>query len=136
MSIKPSLNHRRVIYIIFSLLWASGIIYLLDRYFNNALFKAESPRTPLQVAAIEAHAAISFLSLVILGSLAEHVRRAWPTNRSRFSGILIIFCFLILVITSWGLYYFGDDLLRNQTVILHSLLGLIFPLVFLIHIKK
>ncbi len=136
MSIKPSLNHRRVIYLIFSLLWGSGLIYILDRYFSNTLFKAEAPRTALQFIAMEAHAAIAFLTLIVLGSLVEHVKRAWPLNKSRFSGLLIISCLLILLVTSWGLYYVGDDSLRYQTIFIHSFLGLIFPVVFFIHLKK
>ena len=136
MSIKPSILHRKYIYSIIFLLWSTGTLFLINRFFNNALFSSLVPRNTMQYVFIEIHAGISLISLILIGSLINHFFLAWKIKKSRFTGIVMIFFFAVLTITAWGLYYFSNDYLREGAVYLHSLIGLLFPILLIGHVYK
>lgn len=136
MSIRPSIRHRKYIYAINFLLWGSGALFLTNRYLNNALFNSLVPRTSWEFILIQFHAAISFVSLVLIGSLISHFSSGLKTKKNLLTGITMILFFIILTITAWGLYYFSDDFLRENSIYIHSFVGLLFPCLLIGHILK
>ena len=122
--IRPSSSHRLVLYLVFGALWLSGFLFLGLRWFDGALFSISKPRGDWGSLLMEVHAAVAFLFLVVLGSLKEHISRAWPTIKKRRSGTLMLCLFVSLPVSAWFLYYAVDDGVRLFTVVLHSVIGM------------
>ncbi len=73
--------------------------------------------------------------LVLLGTLLPtHVVRAWRSGRNRLSGVALLIAIGLLVVSGYGLYYFGGDLLRNVTQWTHLGLGILEPILFIMHL--
>lgn len=73
--------------------------------------------------------------LIALGILIPmHIRRAWQARRNRANGAFFVTIIGILVVTGYGLYYFGDEHLRSITSWIHLMLGLVAPLLLVWHI--
>jgi uncharacterized membrane protein len=73
--------------------------------------------------------------LVLIGMLLNvHVRFAWRARRNRANGSVFLSAFAVLTITGYGLYYAGDERLRAWTSWIHLAIGLILPILLLIHI--
>jgi uncharacterized membrane protein len=73
--------------------------------------------------------------LVLIGTLLnEHVRLAWRARRNRANGSVFLSAFAFLTITGYGLYYAGDERLRAWTSWVHLAVGLVLPILLLIHI--
>jgi len=66
--------------------------------------------------------------------LVQHVPAGWQQNRQRPSGGSVLALCGVLMVTGWGLYYFGGEALRHGTSLIHSGLGLAFPLILFLHI--
>ena len=89
----------------------------------------------LPVAAL--HTAISFLALGIVGSLFSiHVRVGWRHGGNRLTGFLLVGSFLGLMLSSLGIFYFGDEDAARISCILHVLLGLLLCAAFFVHYIK
>jgi hypothetical protein len=132
--IKPSKNHRKVIYISTFLLWITGVAYLANRYTEQNLFDIFAPRSKLQTLAMEIHAAFALLGIYILGTLFTHIKSAWPLRKKRFSGILLNIFLTVLVVTIWPLYYASDEITREVSIAIHCIIGLGVPLFVIWHI--
>jgi Kef-type K+ transport system membrane component KefB len=132
--IKPGPTHRKIVYLIFSLLWISGAVYLTDRYLLGDLFSLFAARSPLQSQVIKIHALLGLIFLFIFGSLYTHFDKAWPLKRKRLSGILLSSSVILLCLSSWMLYYLTSDLNRTISIGLHSILGILAPLLIILHI--
>lgn len=75
------------------------------------------------------HTLISFLTLSALGALlAIHVRVGWRHGGNRLSGFATLVALLGLMLSSLGIFYFGDDDLARQACLLHvALAGILLP---------
>jgi hypothetical protein len=81
------------------------------------------------------HGAAAMAVLVLIGMLLSgHVRFAWRARRNRANGSVFLSAFAILTITGYGLYYAGGEGLRAWTSWSHLALGLVLPILLLIHI--
>jgi hypothetical protein len=117
-------RQKQALYLITSLLWLSGAVWLY--------LSMEDPSRPLWM---KIHGAAAMAFLVIFGTLlVRHVPAAWEQNRERPSGAWLLGMCGTLILTGWGLYYFGNDQIRHWTSLLHGYLGLIFPLLIAFHV--
>jgi hypothetical protein len=92
---------------------------------------------PAEPWSLKLHGAAAMAILVILGTLLPtHVRFAWHARRNRPNGIMLISVFAFLILTGYGLYYFGDERLRSWTSCLHLVVGLALPLALILHIRS
>jgi hypothetical protein len=74
--------------------------------------------------------------LVLFGTLLPtHVQPGWRQKRQRPSGLSLITASAILALSGWGLYYVGQETLRNATSILHSVIGVVAPLLIEVHVR-
>jgi hypothetical protein len=81
-----------------------------------------------------AHGGTAMLFLLMLGALIPlHTRTAWRARMNRASGIVMLSCGAVLILTAFGLYYVGSEWLRQWTSNLHIVLGLGFPLLLAVH---
>jgi hypothetical protein len=77
------------------------------------------------------------LSLLVLGTMIPlHLRRGWKAHRNRFTGVSITVGCGLLVASGYALYYVGDDVLRQISVVAHDILGLGLPALLVWHIWR
>ena len=73
--------------------------------------------------------------LVLIGMLLTgHVRFAWRARRNRGNGSLFLSALAVLSVTGYGLYYAGDESLREWTSWIHLGVGLALPLFLILHV--
>jgi thiosulfate reductase cytochrome b subunit len=63
-----------------------------------------------------------------------HVYKAWKTKNNRLSGGFFLLLFTILILTGIGLFYSGVEYNRRLLSVLHWVIGILFPIFFVIHI--
>ena len=66
--------------------------------------------------------------------LNAHVSFAWRARRNRANGSVFLSAFAVLTITGYGLYYAGGERLRAWTSWIHLAIGMVLPILLLIHI--
>jgi hypothetical protein len=85
--------------------------------------------------AMKVHGGAAMAVLVLIGMLLNvHVRFAWRARRNRANGSVFLSAFAVLTITGYGLYYAGGERLRAWTSWIHLAIGLVLPILLLIHI--
>jgi MFS family permease len=130
-SAKPSRTQKRALYAVSALLWLSGAWWL---YLSLLGRQAEDPTAPLL---LEVHGAAAMGFLLVLGALlTDHLPRGWRQERERASGLSLVTLCAILIISGWGLYYFGQEQLRAATSWVHSVLGLLLPCAVGVHVWR
>jgi hypothetical protein len=73
--------------------------------------------------------------LMLLGALIPlHVRRSWRTGRNRLTGPTMIGINAALIVTGFGLYYAGSELLRAWISDIHIAVGFVLPALLVLHI--
>jgi hypothetical protein len=126
------------LYGVLALLLVTGVLLvptMLAFRFEWDVSWALSGGQRLPVAAL--HTAISFLALAVLGSLFSiHVRVGWRHGGNRLTGFLLVGSFLGLLLSSLGIFYFGDEGAARISCIVHVVLGLLLFLAFGVHFIK
>src|SRR4029078_4394558 len=85
--------------------------------------------------AMKIHGAAAMAVLVLVGMLLnEHVRLAWGALPNRPHGPVFLGAFAFVTITGDGLYYAGGERLRAWTSWIHLVIGLVLPILLLIHV--
>ncbi|HXI74172.1 MAG TPA: hypothetical protein VNG94_01210 [Pyrinomonadaceae bacterium] len=123
---------RYFLYAVLALIFLSGAAWAFWNYL------AASPgdfQTSAKAWAMKIHGAAAMAILVSVGMLLnEHVRLAWRARRNRANGSVFLSAFAFLTITGYGLYYAGGERLRAWTSWIHLAIGLVLPILLLIHI--
>ena len=123
---------RRLLYGVLALLFLSGVAWA---YWNYLVASPGDPEMNAKVWAMKIHGAAAMAVLVLIGVLLNaHVRFAWRARRNRANGSVFLGAFAVLTITGYGLYYAGGERLRAWTSWVHLAIGLILPILLLIHI--
>jgi hypothetical protein len=125
---------RFALYAAFSVLFLTGCGWLLadrikDGSLNSEAWQAASANL------LMLHGGAAMATLMLLGALAPlHIQRAWRSERNRLTAVCMLTFNSLLVVTSFGLYYAGADILRTWSSNIHEGVGLGLPLLFLIHV--
>ena len=113
----------------------SGFLWLYFDFFIRVETEFSLQVHPLQNTFLILHGSSSMIFLIALGSvLPIHVFKAWKTKNNRLSGGIFLLLFTILILTGIGLYYSGVEENRQLLSILHWVIGILFPIFFVIHI--
>jgi hypothetical protein len=81
------------------------------------------------------HGGGAMLTLLLLGALVPlHVQRAWRGRKNRATGATMVALNVLLVVTAFGLYYAGSDVVRPWISDLHIVVGTILSALFAIHV--
>jgi hypothetical protein len=124
--------HRRLLYVIFGILWFSGAIWLVIEWLKDPAL--EAARTPLQTVSMKIHGASMLIYLAMLGSVLTHIRRGFALRSNLLFGFCLIGLNITLVLTGWGLYYVGSESLREWNSFIHWSIGASTLLFFIAHI--
>lgn len=129
--------HRRkiVLYLAFSVLFGSGILWLVFHYFLMRQGEFGLEPHPLEAWWLRLHGAAAFVMLAFGGLLwGTHARPALLQQRWRVSGIAIVALLAMLAGSGYLLYYASDDTLHNGARLVHWLLGLSLAVPLLVHV--
>ena len=131
-SIRLKRWQRLFLYAVLALLFLSGVAWA---YWNYLVASPGDPEMSAKAWAMKIHGAAAMAVLILLGMLLNaHVRFAWRARRNRANGSVFLGAFAILTITGYGLYYAGGESLRAWTSWIHLAIGLVLPILLLIHI--
>ena len=131
-SIRLKHLQRYFLYAVLALLFLSGVVWT---YWNYLAVSPGDFETSAKTWAMKIHGASAMAILVLIGMLLSgHVRFAWHASRNRTNGSVFLSAFAVLTITGYGLYYAGSERLRAWTSWIHLGVGLVLPILLLIHI--
>jgi hypothetical protein len=114
--------------------WVSGAGWVGMHFLFGAPNEFGLQSSPAEPWWLKVHGAFAFLTLWTGGLLwGMHVVKAWHERRHRWTGSTLFGLLLILIISGYLLYYVGDDHLRAIVSATHWILGLLLPLIYLMH---
>ncbi|HNL32874.1 MAG TPA: hypothetical protein PKI23_10920, partial [Pseudomonadales bacterium] len=133
--IRLSSTHKRLIYLVFALLWMSGALWLLSHYFFAIEGDFGPTPHPLEKWALRLHGFTAMLALIAVGSLAtHHMRLAWSRKQNHRSGMAMFTLNAWLAATGYALYYFATDDNAAWLPLLHWVVGLALPPALVAHV--
>jgi hypothetical protein len=133
--IRLSKIHEYIIYLISVIVIISGFLWLYFDFFVRIETEFSLQVHPIQNIFLILHGSSSIIFLIILGSvLPMHVYKAWKSKNNRLSGGFFLLLFTILILTGIGLFYSGVEYNRRLLSVLHWVIGILFPIFFVIHI--
>lgn len=133
-SAKLGRRHKLWLYSATLLIYLTGAVWGWHHYLASRTDEFAS-QSSLEPWMMKLHGAGAIAVLVTLGTLLPgHVRFAWHARRNRPNGIALVGFFTFLVLSGYGLYYFGDERLRSWTSWSHLAIGLALPAMLVLHI--
>ena len=131
-SIRLKRLQRYFLYAVLALVFLSGVAWA---YWNYFVASPGDFEMSAKAWAMKVHGGAAMAVLVLIGMLLNvHVRFAWRARRNRANGSVFLSAFAVLTITGYGLYYAGGERLRAWTSWIHLAIGLVLPILLLIHI--
>jgi hypothetical protein len=131
LRLEPSF--RYALYAAFAILFVTGVGWLLA----DQLKEAPSGEVWQLAAAylLMTHGGAAMVTLLLLGALVPlHLRRGWLARRNRTTGTAMVACNAVFILTAFGLYYLGSEALRPWASWLHIGVGLLLPILLVVHI--
>lgn len=133
--IRLSKIHEYIIYLISVIVTISGFVWLYFDFFVRVETEYSLQVHPMQNIFLIMHGTSSLIFLILLGSvLPIHVLKAWKIKNNRLSGGFFLLLFTILILTGIGLFYSAVEDNRRILSIMHWIIGILFPIFFVIHI--
>jgi hypothetical protein len=131
MAVRLDPQFRWALYAACAVLFATGAGWLLaDAWKESADVWQEVAANLLML-----HGGAAMIALMLLGALVPlHLRRAWRAKKNRLTGSIMATVNIILIITAFGLYYFGSDDVRPWTSRIHYVVGFALPIFGLVHV--
>ena len=131
MRLEPGLRFWN--YAVFATLLATGAIWLVADMLKTAA--DEELWQAIAANVLMLHGMTAMIALVVLGAvIAVHVRHSWRAGKNRMSGAVMVGANAALLITAWGLYYAGSDLLRTFAADVHIAVGIAWPALVVAHV--
>ncbi len=132
---RLSRGHRHWVYWSGAALLATGAFWLVYRYFLREQGQFGETPHPIEVWWLRLHGAFAMLMLIVAGSLLPiHVRTGWHQHKNRLLGGIVVAILLVLTVSGYALYYFGDEEARPVISTLHWIVGLGAPVALIWHI--
>lgn len=117
-----------------AVLWLSGGAWLLLHYFGQVQGAFGPEINPLEPWLLRLHGLALIPALFGFGGLfVVHVPKGWKDLPQRTIGLALTSLIGVLILSGYLLYYVGDDAVRSWTSIVHWVIGLAVPLVFIWH---
>lgn len=133
---RLSQGHERWLYAIGGLVFLSGLGWLIAHYFFAASAEFGDAHAASEPLWLRLHGAAAMAALVIFGSLLPgHMARAWSLRQNHRSGVFMLSIIMLLVLTSYGLYYAGDEEIRPWISAVHWIVGIIAAAGLVLHVR-
>src|ERR1700692_878537 len=102
---------RWALYAAFMLLFATGAAWLIADQLKDSPSSEFWQAMAANLLMIHGGAAMAVL--LLLGALfPTHIARAWRGRLNRVTGIFMVTFNTVLIVTAFGLYYLGSDVVR------------------------
>jgi hypothetical protein len=123
--VRLSSFHERWVVGVALALFATGALWIVFHYFVTVPSEFGEHRHPLETWWLRLHGAAAMAFLVVFGTLLSvHIRGAWRLGRNRVTGVVMLSLASLLVVSGYGLYYSGEETLRQWTSVVHWIIGL------------
>lgn len=133
LKLRPA--HRRWLYLSSVLLLISGGGWLAAHYFLHGPADFPGAPHPSEPWWLRLHGAAAMGFLMAFGALLlQHVRSGWRQHVNRPTGIVMLAVVGTLILTAYGLYYFGDDRVRAFVSLAHWTIGLAAAAALPVHV--
>lgn len=112
------------------ILWLTGLFLFLItlEFFKINAFLAPNIRI--------LHGCLAYFFLVLFGILfVQHIPTGLMGTKNKKSGIGLISVTLFLIISGLALYYSGNEWIRENVILTHTIVGLGFPWLFVWHYR-
>ena len=118
-------RQRLAVYLVSTLLWATGIVWLvLDQFFARQEQFGRTPH-PLESPLLLAHGILAIGSAYLLGWVsARHVLLWWTAGLRRVSGAVFAALLALLGLTGFALFFLSSDRWQRFAQLSHDALGL------------
>ncbi|MGA7325687.1 MAG: hypothetical protein WBX25_14645 [Rhodomicrobium sp.] len=126
-------SFRYLIYGLFAVLFLTGAAWFiadgLKDSSNGEMWQAVSANL------LMLHGGAAMMALMALGALIPvHLLRAWRAKKNRVTGTVIASLNGMLIVTAFGLYYLGSEVLRPWMSGIHLAIGSALPVLLGVHI--
>jgi hypothetical protein len=118
-------RQRLAVYLVSTLLWVTGIAWLvLDQFFARQEQFGRTPH-PLEPPFLLAHGILAIASAYLLGWVsARHVLLWWTAGLRRVSGAVFATLMTLLGLTGFALFFVSSDRWQRFAQLTHEALGL------------
>lgn len=124
-------------YTTFVVVFVTGVVWL---YFDNYVLIETvigQAKHPLQKWLMKSHGFAAIFFTGLLGLIyGVHIKRVWPMQKRRASGLLLVGLILVVSLSGFLLYYTSDEAFRWWSAFVHWALGLSIPAVLIRHIRS
>lgn len=115
-------------------LWLSGAAWLLLHYYGRVQGEFGVETNPLEPWFLRLHGLVLIPALLGFGGMmVVHIPKGWKNRRQRLAGIVLTAVTGVLILSGYLLYYLGIEWLRDWTSVVHWMIGLALPAVFVWH---
>ena len=126
-------GRRYAWYLVTATLVVTGLVWLVA----DQLKAGDDAETWQRISAtvLMVHGGAAMVALILLGAVFEvHMLRAWRNRRNRVTGSVMSTITVVLILTAFGLYYSGSDVIRSWISNTHIAFGIIMPMMIIFHI--
>lgn len=119
------------------LLWLSGAVWLLLHYYFQTNGEFGPTSNPLEPWLLRLHGLVLIPALLGIGGLfVAHIPKGWTHPRQRTIGLILGGVLIVLIASGYLLYYVGGEDARPLISVIHWVIGLCLPLVYLLHRRR
>ena len=131
MRLKSSF--RFSIYAAFAVLFLTGAVWLVADWQKDV--SPDEIWQQIAATMLMMHGGAAMVTLLLLGALIPlHALRAWRAAKNRVSGSVMATFNAVLIVTAFGLYYLGSEMLRPWMSWIHIAAGSSLALWFPVHV--
>jgi hypothetical protein len=122
---------RLAIYAAFAVLFLTGAGWLVADWQRDI----DDIWARTAVTMLMVHGGTAMVTLLLLGALIPvHLLNVWRSRRNRISGSAMVTLNAVLIVTAFGLYYLGSELVRPWMSWIHMTCGFFVALLLPLHV--
>jgi hypothetical protein len=127
-------RQRLAVYTVCTILWASGLLWLiLDEFFAHPEQFGRTPH-PLEAPLLLIHGIVAIVSAYVLGWIsARHVLQWWSGGLRRWSGAAFSTLVVILSLSGFALFFISSDEWQRFAKLIHEAIGTVIVLFAIQH---
>jgi hypothetical protein len=124
---------RATLLTVCALLWLSGALWLLLHWLFPAHNEFGALPNAGEAPLMRVHGLAAIVAVFLFGWVASgHVLVRWWTGANRISGLWLLVCAGLLVVSGYALYY-SSGALHASASLVHSVLGILAIIAALVH---
>lgn len=128
---------KSALFLVLALSWLSGIAWFSLHRWVRTEGEFGEEHSPWEPVLLKIHGASAMLVMVYFGYLlASHVPVGLRARRNRGLGLTLVYAIAFMIVSSYGLYYIGNEGFRSMVSWAHLAVGFLLPLVLMLHVIR